>query len=103
MEDLCINDSGKLNTKVAAPWNSRVSATLLPDTVRYDVKKEDGWDVAFDFLNQDDLKDMNYFGLYNKYTGVLRIFYYYNREVSQSATDFAFEVVLGSDGSPNKS
>ena len=103
MEDLYINDSGKLNTKVAAPWNSRVSATLLPDTVRYDVKKEEGWDVAFDFLNQDDLKDMNYFGLYNKYTGVLRIFYYFNKEVSQSASDFAFEVVLGSDGAPNKS
>lgn len=103
MEDLYINDSGKLNTKVAAPWNSRVSATLLPDSVRYDVKKEEGWDVAFDFLNQDDLPNMNYFGLYNKYTGVLRIFYFFNKEVSQSASDFAFEVVLGSDGAPNKS
>ena len=103
MEDLYINDSGKLNTKVAAPWNSRVSATLLPDTVRYDVKKEEGWDVAFDFLNQDDLPNMNYFGLYNKYTGVLRIFYFFNKEVSQSASDFAFEVVLGWNDAKSKS
>lgn len=103
MEDLYINDSGKLNTKVAAPWNSRASATMLPDTVRFDVKKEEGWDVAFDFLNQDDLPNMNYFGLYNKYTGVLRIFYFFNKEVSQSASDFAFEVVLGWNDAKSKS
>ena len=103
MEDLYINDSGKLNTKVAAPWNSRASATLLPDSICFDAKKEEGWDVAFDFLNQDDLPNMNYFGLYNKYTGVLRVFYFFNKEVSQSASDFAFEVVLGSDGALNKS
>ena len=37
----------------------------------------------------------------NKYTGVLRFFYYFNKEVSQSATDFAFEVILGTDGAKN--
>lgn len=98
MEFLCINDNGKLDTKIDAPWNKDASSTLMPDTVRLDVKKEDGWDVAFNLMNKEGRPDMNYFGLYNKYSGVLRFFYYYNKEVSQSATDFAFEIVLGSDG-----
>ena len=101
MEFLCINDNGKLDTKIDAPWNKDASSTLMPDTVRLDVKKEDGWDVAFNLMNKEGRPDMNYFGLYNKYSGVLRFFYYYNKEVSQSATDFAFEIVLGSDGVKN--
>ena len=103
MESLYINDSGKLDTKIAAPWNSTVTSTLMPETVRMDVKKEDGWDMAFNIMNQDGQPDMNYFGLYNKYTGVLRVFYYCNKDVASTANDFAFEVVLGSDGQKNQS
>ena len=98
---LCINDSGKLDTKIEAPWNAEFSSTLMPDSIRLDVKKEDGWEVAFNLMNKDGHPDANYFGLYNKYTGVLRIFYYYNKEVASTATDFAFEVVLGTDGAKN--
>ena len=101
MEDLYINDGGKLDTKIAAPWNKKASKTIMPESVRFDIKKETGWDVAFNLMNQDDLQDTNYFGLYNKYTGALRIFYYYNKEVSQSATDFAFDVALGIDSAKN--
>lgn len=98
MESLCINDSGKLDTKIDAPWNKTAASTLMPESIRSDIKKEDGWEVAFNLMNQGDHPDKNYFGLYNKYTGVLRIFYYYNKEVSTSANDFAFDVILGSDG-----
>ena len=98
MEFLYINDNEKLDTKIDAPWNKSVSSTLMPNTIRFDVKKEDGWEVAFNLMNQDGHSDKNYFGLYNKYTGVLRIFYYYNKEVATSANDFAFDVILGSDG-----
>ena len=101
MEFLCINDSGTLNKKIEAPWNKEAASTLMPESVRMDVKKEDGWEVAFNLMNKDGHPDMNYFGLYNKYTGVLRFFYYYNKDVSQSATDFAFEVILGTDGAKN--
>ena len=101
MEFLYINDSGTLNKKIEAPWNKEAASTLMPESIRMDVKKEDGWEVAFNLMNKDGHPDMNYFGLYNKYTGVLRFFYYFNKEVSQSATDFAFEVILGTDGAKN--
>ena len=97
MEFLYINDGGKMNTKIDAPWNTEAASTLMSDNVRMDVKKEDGWEVAFNFMNKDGRPDFNYLGLYNKYTGVLRIFYYYNKEVTTTATDFSFEVILDSD------
>ena len=102
MEFLFINDDGKLDTKIDAPWNKAAASTLMPDNIRFDIKKDEGWDVAFNLMNQDGRPDMNYFGLYNKYIGVLRIFYYCNQEVTGSATDFAFEVILGSDGQNSK-
>lgn len=97
MQFLYINDGGKMDTKIDAPWNTEAASTLMSDNVRMDVKKEDGWEVAFNFMNKDGRPDFNYFGLYNKYTGVLRIFYYYNKEVATTATDFSFEVLLDSD------
>lgn len=103
MEFLYINDNGTLDKKIEAPWNKEAASTIMPESVRMDVKKEDGWEAAFNLMNKDGHPDMNYFGLYNKYTGVLRIFYYYNKEVASSATDFAFEIVFETDGLKNQS
>ncbi len=102
MDFLCINDNGNLDTKIDSPWNKSASSTLMPDNIRFDIKKSNGWEVAFNLMNQDGRPDMNYFGLYNKYTGVLRIFYYYNKEVASSANDFVFDIILGSDGNNSK-
>ena len=98
---LYINDTSRLNTEIGAPWNTEAAQTLIPDNIRFDVKSADGWEVAFNLMNKEGYPDINYFGLYNKYSGVLRIFYYYNKEVASSATDFAFDVILGTDGAKN--
>lgn len=99
MQFLNINNGGKMNTEIAAPWNEDLAETLMPEEICMDVKKKDGWEVAFSLLNQKGYTDMNYFGLYNKYSGVLRIFYYCNKNVTGSGSDFAFEVMLGGDKS----
>lgn len=103
MEFLYINegtrsDGTPISKKIDAPWNKKASSTLMPDNIRFDIKKSNGWEVAFNLMNQDGFPDMNYFGLYNKYTGVLRFFYYYNKDVAAYTNDFCFEVILGSDG-----
>ena len=102
MDFLYINENGRLNTKIDAPWNKNVSSTLLPNYIRMDVKKEEGWDIAFNLMNMDGDPDLNYFGLYNKYTGVLRIFYYNNNDVTGAESDFSFEIILGADDSASK-
>ena len=94
MEFLYINNSGTLDFSIAAPWNKNASLTLMSDSICYDVKKNDGWQMAFSLMNKDGYPDANYFGLYNKFLGILRIYYYCNVDVAGSGSDFAFEVIL---------
>ncbi len=101
MEFLSINDGGKLDTEIDAPWNEDAASTLMPEEICMDVKKKDGWEVAFSLMNQRGHADKNYFGLYNKYTGVLRIFYYCNKDVTGAGSDFAFEILLGTGNNSN--
>ena len=53
MEFLYINNSGTLDFSIAAPWNKNASLTLMPDSICYDVKKNDGWQMAFSLMNKD--------------------------------------------------
>lgn len=75
------------------PWNKDCVSTL-PQNVRYDVRKADGWEMAFCSLNDPSKQDANYFGLYNKYTGILRVFYYVNK-VNHNASRYSIEVGFG--------
>ena len=61
--------------EVNSPWYG-ASAQNIPDMIRFDVKKSDGWEMAFCELNDENAKRSRMFGLYNRYTGVLRIFHY---------------------------
>ncbi len=102
MEFLCINNGGVLDTKIAAPWNRKASLTLMSDSVCGDMKKNDGWEMAFSLMNEDGYPDANYFGLYNKYLGTLRIYYFCNVDVAGSGSDFAFEVILETENGNSK-
>ncbi len=59
----------------SVPWYTG-SPGELPSSIRNDVKKEDGWTMAFCMMGVPKMPRINYFGLYNKYTGILRIFYF---------------------------
>lgn len=64
-----------IQEEVNCPWYG-ASAQNIPDYVRFDVKKEKGWEMAFCELNDPNAMRSRMFGLYNKYTGTLRIFHY---------------------------
>ncbi|MBQ4014245.1 MAG: hypothetical protein II610_03185 [Treponema sp.] len=97
MEFLSINDKGTLDTKVAAPWNRNASLTLMSEALCKDRRKRDGWEMAFSLMNQEGYPDTNYFGLYNKYLGTLRVYYYCNVDVAGSGSDFAYEILFETD------
>lgn len=40
------------------------------------IQNKADWSLVFNFTGINDLPARNYFGLYNRYTGVLRVFYY---------------------------
>lgn len=90
--DIISGGSGTLTTKsINLPWAS-VTLSSIPREIAVDVKKEDGWSMAFCLLGK--LENANYFGLYNKYLGLLRVFSYIET-TSGSASDFVYEINMG--------
>lgn len=92
--------SDRSHQLVPTPWADE-SITTLPENIRYDVKKKDGWEMAFSFLNKEGFDDCNYFALYNRYLGTLRIFLYVTNSVT-TGSEYSFEVDMGSNIKKNK-
>lgn len=64
------------NKYVSAPWANGCT-TELTSEFRKDIKKEDGWDMLFHTFKKLDLDEkQNYMCFYNKFTGMLKVFYY---------------------------
>lgn len=72
-----LNSSTSTNIKTATlPWNSGAT-TLIPASIRNDIKKEDGWTMLFHtFKNYSEDEKSNYIVLYNQFRGLLKVFYY---------------------------
>lgn len=93
LESTCVLTKNGQDT-VNLPWADQASTTI-PRNIRIDVKKADGWEMAFCSLNKIGLRDCNYFMLYNRYLGILRVFYYVS-DASTTGSNYSFEVDLGS-------
>ncbi len=65
-------------TEVALPWaTSALTEEWLPEgEAERMVAGKDQWELVFNLTGMESRPNYNYFGLYNKYTGKLRIFYY---------------------------
>lgn len=92
--------SDRASQWIPTPWADE-TITTLPENIRYDVKKKDGWEMAFSFMNRETFDDCNYFALYNRYLGTLRIFYYVTNPTT-TGSEYAFEVDMGSANKYNK-
>ena len=100
MEKVCIGInklSGSTYDTIWAntPWNREFISTSIPMDVARNVKKSDGWEMVFRTLGETSLNDANYFALYNKYLGLLRIFYYIT-DATGSGSEVSFAVTMGS-------
>ena len=57
------------------PWAGWADCDI-PDAIRFDIKKKNGWEMAFCVLNDSRAGKTRFFALYNRYTGTLRVFHY---------------------------
>lgn len=65
---------------VATPWN-KVNNSYIDGTFATDVKKTDGWVMLFHtFNNLTTDPDLNYMCLYNRFSGMMKFFYYSHTE-----------------------
>lgn len=67
--------------KVHVPWNSQYVITSIPDNVRKDIKAEDGW-ILLRNTTTENRAMYNYLIFYNRFTGILKGFYYLESIIS---------------------
>ena len=94
--------------EVALPWAyDLVPASYLPKGDGHDesmetykmVSNKGDWSLVFNLTGINNLPDYNYFGLYNRYTGVLRIFYYFTKDLvpENTTNDHLWSFSLNAD------
>lgn len=74
-------------TPLPAPW-AAVATGAYSDDIRNDHKAADGWELVFSTFTTSFLYDHSYFILYNKYRGVLRLYYYYGAGFNPTLTGY---------------
>ncbi len=67
---------------VRTPWNKNYTATAIPSDICRDIKPSSGWDLIIHTVNGYGEEGMNYLIFHNKYTGILKVFYYLERTQS---------------------
>lgn len=84
--------------EAALPWSKSTKNSNLPLDFCDDLYPENGWELAMNSCGSTAAQNLNYFALYNKYTGILRIFTYVPSTFNVStANDHAWEVTLSED------
>lgn len=68
---------------VYTPWNPSMSGTDIPIEIRQDIKKVNGWKLIAHTMKGYGEKGMNYLLFYNRYTGILKVFYYLEHGLGQ--------------------
>ncbi len=63
---------------VSTPWGDETTNDDfdIPDYQRYYNSPSNGWEMCFCKFNDVQSKSVHYFGLYNKWNGILRVFFY---------------------------
>jgi len=74
------------------PWSAD-KQTNLPSDFCNDITPENGWELAINLFGDRNHENNNFFALYNKYTGILRFFYYMPTNF-QSGNDHHWEISM---------
>jgi hypothetical protein len=75
-----INDDNRKDpnsyTLVTLPWHEGEKQTNLPNQFTDGLTPENGWEWVLNRCGSTVMPNNNFFAVYNKYTGILRFFYY---------------------------
>lgn len=91
-----------LGVEIELPWSqartTQIPAALIDGINPGDrVHPNEGWSMAYNLFSANPSKP--YFMLYNKYSGVMRVFYYQIKDVN-SGGEFSFAVTPGQTSTP---
>ena len=74
--DIADEKGRKGYTSVNMPWYEGDKLTNLPEGFCDDITPENGWEWVLNRCGTRAILNNNFFAVYNKYTGILRFFYY---------------------------
>ena len=80
-------------TLVALPWYQGDKLTNLPDGFCDDITPEMGWEWVLNRCGSRSIVSNNFFAVYNKYTGILR-FFYYMPQSTNTGNDHVWQVSM---------
>ena len=80
-------------TLVALPWYQGDKQTNLPEGFCDDITPEMGWEWVLNRCGSRSIVSNNFFALYNKYTGILR-FFYYMPQSTNTGNDHVWQVSM---------
>ncbi|QNK61076.1 hypothetical protein H7F33_10820 [Pedobacter sp. PAMC26386] len=84
-------------TQILIPWASGVSRQFSPE-IAGDFKKVDGWELVYSTFSSKEIPDVYYFILYNKFRGLLRMYYYHKSATTVNSDNIAHTLkVIGTD------
>lgn len=80
LKTVVLNTSTPTDKKTATlPWENG-AVSLMPESHRKDIKKEDGWTMLLHtFKNYGEDENSCYMIFYNRFRGVLKVFYYLDK------------------------
>ena len=82
-------------TREALPWaEDQAVSSHLPFNFCNDLQPANGWELVFNAIGEYDVKNRDFFAVYNKFTGLLRFFVYLPNLNVADANDHAWEVTL---------
>jgi len=80
-------------TLVALPWYEGTKQTNLPSDFCKDMTPDNGWEWVANYCGNRSIVNNNFFAVYNKYTGILR-FFYYLPEGYNAGNDHVWQVAM---------
>ena len=82
------------HSQIPVPWGSTANTAFSQDVLT-DYKKSDGWVMVYNLFNTSTFPTPGYFMLYNRYRGLLRIYYYQNPSTPIPSNYITHHVYLG--------
>ena len=76
------------------PWNTDQTVSNLPMNFCEDITPENGWDLVMNYCGNTGIANCNFFALYNKWTGVMRVFTYMPAGFESSGNDHLWQVTI---------
>ena len=88
--------------KRTLPWISGAN-TSIPNYITDDYQKDKGWELIYNLTENVNDVGNNYLIFYNKFTGILRVFYYLNETVTAGNNGYWGLKVTGNNALLNNS